>query len=215
MAEKTLVRRAGWLSLVLAILVFVANMGAAWWITSESTDVISQPLITEQATVASRVLDSAQYATANSHILLNRMLDSELMLRSAQNRHTITVVSLSVAFALLAIGFALFVMGAEGAFEFTGEVEDKGNLLIKATAPGLLCFVLAMIIVVFALMSKTELKVSEFTVFPDAAQSQSGNEHADAGGASGGEVHAVQATQVTLAPTSEPVRAEDTESAVD
>ncbi|MEM7193300.1 MAG: hypothetical protein AAF402_00025 [Pseudomonadota bacterium] len=180
---KTLVEKASGLSLILAVVVFMANMVAAWWITGESTDVIGRPLVSDQVTATSIAMESAPLANANGHILLNRVINTELMLRAAQNRHTITVVALSVAFALVAIGFALFVMGAEGAFRLEGKVQDQGNLMVKATAPGLLCFVLAVIIVCFALLSKTDLELGDFSVYPDNAVSASGTHSTNLAGA--------------------------------
>ena len=168
---KTLVEKASGFSLALAVVVFMANMIAAWWITGESTEVIARPLVADHATAVSLALDAAPQASANNHVLLNRLLNTELMLRAAQNRHTITVVALSVAFALVAIGFALFVMGAEGAFRLEGSAGTQGNLMVKATAPGLLCFVLAVVIVCFALLSKTDMELGKFTVYPDSQSS--------------------------------------------
>lgn len=169
---KTVLEKTTGFSVTLAVIVFLANMVAAWWITGESSKVISRPLIQDTSTAVSLAIDHSAGASANNHVLLNRVLDTELMLRAAQNRHTITVVSLSVAFALVAIGFALFVMGAEGAFRLEGQVRGESNLMVKATAPGLLCFVLATVVVIFALLSRTELEPGAFQVYPDNAQSQ-------------------------------------------
>jgi len=179
--SPSLVERASGFSLRLAVLVFMANMVAAWWITGESTSVIGKPLVAEYPTATSLAVNVAPEANANTHVLLNRLLNTELMLRAAQNRHTITVVALSVAFALVAIGFALFVMGAEGAFRFEGEVKDQGNLMVKATAPGLLCFVLAVIIVCFALLSKTDLELGDFSIYPDTQVAIEGKNSSFAG----------------------------------
>ena len=159
----------------------------------------------ETQTAVSLAMQGASGASANNHVLLNRVLDTELMLRTAQNRHTITVVSLSVAFSLVAIGFALFVMGAEGAFRLEGVASKEKNLMVKATAPGLLCFVLAAVVVIVALMSKTELRPGGFNVYPDAGASEyvAGSDLAGSNSASVSAV--VEQAPQGLAPESEPV----------
>lgn len=165
---RTLVERASGVSLLLATLVFLANMVGAWWIMQDSGKVIARALVGEEATAVSEALAAAPDTSANGQVLLNRILDTELMLRTAQNQHTIIVVAMSAAFALVAVGFALFVMGAEGAFKLQGAVGDHGNMVIKSTAPGLLCFVLAALVICFALRTKMELRTSEFFI-PDQA----------------------------------------------
>ena len=186
--EKSTLEKTTGFSVTLAVIVFLANMIAAWWITGESSKVISRPLIQDTSTAVSLAIENSHGATANNHVLLNRVLDTELMLRAAQNRHTITVVSLSVAFALVAIGFALFVMGAEGAFRLEGKAGRESNLMVKATAPGLLCFVLATVVVIFALLSRTELEPGDFTVYPDPG---SGFASGDVAGATGAGIEAI------------------------
>jgi hypothetical protein len=164
-------------AVVLAVIVFLANMLVAWWLTYASGQVVGRSLLHEEGSAAARVLDASPKASANTHVLLNRILDAELQLRTVQNRQTITIVAMSVAFALLAIGFALFVMGAEGAFKVEGQVADRGNLVVKATAPGLLCFLVAAFVVAMALAGRTDMATGNFRLFRDsgaAANSGSG-----------------------------------------
>jgi hypothetical protein len=72
-------------------------------------------------------------------------MQSEDDISDAQD-HSITVVVLAFSFSALAIGFALFVMGAQGAFALGHEHKDLGSLVVKTTSPGLLIIVSAAIL---------------------------------------------------------------------
>ncbi|WP_437310271.1 hypothetical protein [Sorangium sp. So ce388] len=157
------------ISVYLAIAIFLLNMACAWWVASASNRLISQPLVTGGTTAVARAIEAAPSANANTHVFLNRLLEAEIQLRVVQNRQTISIVAMGAGFALVAIGFALFVMGADGAFTMKGNVGDRGNLVIKATAPGLLCFVLAAIVVYASLGGVAQVASSPFTIYPDSA----------------------------------------------
>jgi hypothetical protein len=62
--------------------------------------------------------------------------------RAAREHHE-TVVILAFSFALLAIGFALFVMGVEGTIKIVGQRQDLGKIAVWMASPGLLCVVAA------------------------------------------------------------------------
>ena len=171
---SSLLKRAGPWSVGLAVVVFLLNMAAAWYIVGDSTILISKPLVGESTSAVSAVLAAADEATPNQMVLLNRVVDTELLLRTIQNRQSLTVVSMCAAFALIAIGFALFVMGAEGAFSFSGEVKDRGTLVLQSASPGLLCFVLAAIIVGMTIKIETNVTPPGIQVFGPAGKVQEG-----------------------------------------
>jgi hypothetical protein len=164
--DKPLVARASTLSLILAVVLFAGNIAAAWFVAAQANALIGRTLL-EKNSYIDQALQRGSQLSANDHLLMNRRLDAELLLRSIQNRHIITVVGMGAAFALVAVGFALFVMGAEGAFTLQGAIQDRGNLVIKSTAPGVLCFFLAAIIVCFVVAAKTDMRPVEYHIFPD------------------------------------------------
>ncbi len=151
-----------------ALLIFTLNMAGAWWLALGAAENVARPLVAEGETSAvSRVLDSTNDASANTFTLLNRVVDAETQLRAAQNAQTLCVVAMAGSFAMMAIGFALFVMGAEGAFELETKTSTGGNLVLKSTAPGVLCFVLATGILMFTLYRQVSLTSGSFQVYPD------------------------------------------------
>lgn len=64
-------------------------------------------------------------------------------------------LALGFAFALLAIGFSFFVMGIESAISFKGEQKDLGSVALKTTSPGVICIILATVLVSFILLRGT------------------------------------------------------------
>jgi len=54
---------------------------------------------------------------------------------------------LGFCFALIAIGFSLFVMGIEGVADVGGSAKEIGALSLKVSSPGLFCILLAAILV--------------------------------------------------------------------
>ena len=152
-----------------ALLIFTLNMAGAWWLALGAADNVARPLVPDGETSAvARVLDSHGGASANSHTLLNRVVDAEIQIRTAQNGQTLSVVAMAGSFAMMSIGFALFVMGAEGAFQLEGSAPTGGNLVLKSTAPGVICFALATLVLLFALYKQIDLTTGSFQVFPDS-----------------------------------------------
>lgn len=165
--QQSLLNRYGRGSVTAALTVFLLNMGGAWWLAWDATQAVNRPLVGSDSTATSRAIDAAPTASANTHILLNRVMDNELQLRHVQNRQVLSVVAMAAAFALMAIGFALFVMGAEGAFQVEGGVSSKGNIILKATAPGLLCFLLSAVVLVMSLSDRVDVRTGTFQLQMD------------------------------------------------
>ncbi len=146
--HRSALERVGTASVYLAIAIFLLNMVGAWYMVARSGGVVGRALIDpRQPTAASLALEKMSSADGNGHVFINHLVTAELQLLTVQNQHTISVVAMSAAFALLAIGFALFVMGAEGAFKIAGKLSDGQNLVLKSTAPGLLCFFLSALLI--------------------------------------------------------------------
>ena len=77
-------------------------------------------------------------------MLRAQAIDAVANLKQLANRQSMLIVAFAGAFALCAIGFALFLLGADGAFQIQAE-QGKGGikLLLASTTPGIVCFVLA------------------------------------------------------------------------
>lgn len=77
------------------------------------------------------------------------------MVRTEQRRELVNsnILTLTVAFsfALMAIGFSLFVMGIDGALSFDGEIKQVGRLVLKTASPGMLCILLSALTLILLL----------------------------------------------------------------
>jgi hypothetical protein len=78
------------------------------------------------------------------------------MIRAAEaqqvGEQNILILCVAFAFAVLSIGFSLFVMGIEGALSVQGEVADFGRLVVRTASPGVLCIVLALAVILTLLV---------------------------------------------------------------
>ena len=85
-------------------------------------------------------------------------IDTVANLKQIANRQSIIIVAFAGAFALCAIGFALFLLGADNALQLQTEPGRDGlKLLLAGTAPGMLCFVLAIILAGVALAHRSSI----------------------------------------------------------
>jgi hypothetical protein len=62
-----------------------------------------------------------------------------------------TIFLLGFCFALIAIGFSLFVMGIEGIADMTGSARELGSVSLKVTSPGIFCILLASFLVALSI----------------------------------------------------------------
>lgn len=161
------------LLLVIGVLIFAINMFFAWWVVFESNEFIRQGLVGTGGNkqVMDFVLENLNQANANEIILKTRAIETEVHLKAIANRQTMAVVAMAAGFGLLAIGFALFVMGIESAFQLSGSAGEIGGVVLKASSPGLLCFILAAIIFVVASQTKHEMSFGSLSVYPDSKNS--------------------------------------------
>lgn len=80
------------------------------------------------------------------------------------NKQGIVLACFGAAFALAALGFALFLLGADGAFKVMAETSAKTSVAVTGTAPGLLCFVLAAWLVVVGVKRESKLELPPLLV---------------------------------------------------
>jgi len=125
---------------VTGIVIAVANMVLAWTIMFTHPTVPSQsqaPGPAKQETAAGQADSSMQQVY---QIFQPVFRQAELKQISEQN---VLRLGIAFSFALLSVGFSLFVMGIEGALSVSGEVPDLAKLVIRTASPGVLCIVLA------------------------------------------------------------------------
>jgi hypothetical protein len=104
----------------------------------------SQPAAKPQAATTIPTKSTTDAADSSATMMAAILGATELTTQSQERRST---VLLGFCFALIAIGFSLFVMGVEGAIGVRGEAKDFGTLLVKTSSPGLFCILLSAILV--------------------------------------------------------------------
>jgi hypothetical protein len=164
------------------IAIALINMGLAWGVAIYSDESIGQPLLSVNgpdltareatALVAGagaishgpgdanhQILIPATNATVdpNVHIFAQQVVGLDVTLRVLSNRHILSMVAIGCSFTMMAIGFSLFVMGIQSAYAFKAGSDGNGTVALQATAPGLLCFVLATAIVISTMLHPTEI----------------------------------------------------------
>lgn len=142
-------RRLSQALVVTGIAIAVANMVLAWvMILTRPTDVVDANTHQQVAAVEGKAaqMDSTTAMT---------MEWMRPLVRSEQRRELVNsnILTLTVAFsfALMAIGFSLFVMGIDGALSFTTEVDKVGSLMLKTASPGVLCILLSALTLILLL----------------------------------------------------------------
>lgn len=132
--------------IIVAALIACFNLAAAWYETNKAMNsmALSDDEIKQIITVSN--VAEHPYFKGNKQAIRVHAMDLTYVLKGIINKQMIIVVCLGAGFALLAIGFALFLIGADGAFKLKAQSAEH-NLVLSSTAPGVLCFVLAAILI--------------------------------------------------------------------
>lgn len=145
---------------IIALGAFVAiiNLGIAWKVASTALTEIpmSSTDIENILSLSKDIYDPLIHA--NNIQLRTHVINTQVHLKGVTNKQSIIVVAIGSGFALMAIGFALFLIGADGAFSIQSETSSN-KLVFTATAPGLLCFVLAALLIGMGLTRKHEINL--------------------------------------------------------
>ena len=114
--------------------------------------------------------DDVQTLAAIAHLapgvrdeaLLVHALNTMVHLKGITNYQSLGVLAIGAGAAFIAIGFALFLIGADGAFklQFDGQADLK--LGLYATAPGLLCFTLAALLIALGATRRHEMVLGHY-----------------------------------------------------
>jgi len=83
-------------------------------------------------------------------------MNANIHLKGITNKQTIVVLSITSGFTFVAIGFALFLIGVDGAMHISHEHQDS-KLFISVTAPGLVSFLLAALLILYGVSRTYEL----------------------------------------------------------
>lgn len=140
-------RWPGWL-VFSALLVFFVNMSVAWYVTLVTTQTMRQ-----QAGGAVDVQGTKNADVENRTFPLDRI--------AVTSRQLLLVIGMSTGFGMMAIGFALFVLGIDSVYNVNAGTGPSATLSLSASSPGLLCFVLAAIIMIVAMTRSMTIEVGK------------------------------------------------------
>ncbi|MEM7011729.1 MAG: hypothetical protein AAF585_09615 [Verrucomicrobiota bacterium] len=160
---------------LIGVVVFLINMGLAWKVMFDTRASLTKPMIlsgTNDSPNLETLSATFQDMKANELAALTRTLDNNIHLKAISNKQSLVVVTMASAFSLVAIGFALFVMGIEGSFRFNAESQQLGKILLASGSPGLACFLFAGIILSVAVTQKTSLDMRPMTLQPESSYPQ-------------------------------------------
>ena len=134
----------------------VLNLGFAWYFafTAESQLQLQAKDVLPLQDWLRILMSNSTTTQIVQHELLARGMNIMVMLKLMANKHSLVLTCFGAAFALAAIGFSLFVIGADGAFKIMANSSPNTKLAVTGTAPGLLCFVLSALLICVGVTQK-------------------------------------------------------------
>lgn len=94
--------------------------------------------------------------------LFVHILNVQIHQKGIANRYALGSLSIACGVALFAIGLSLFLIGADGAFKVQASCGGSFPVAASGTAPGLLCFIAATVLVGIGATRKHELAIGNF-----------------------------------------------------
>jgi hypothetical protein len=143
-----------------AAIVAAINLALAWSFAFETQKKLT--LSADEFKPYASWLDNSRTTGMSSEAkydLAARALHLVALSKMIANKNGIVLSCFGAAFALSALGFALFLLGADGAFKVLAETPGKASVAITGAAPGLLCFVLAAWLVVVGVKRESTLSL--------------------------------------------------------
>lgn len=151
-----------------AIVAVIATQAFAAWVMSDAMRHL--PFSTQDQDIV-KGLSADISDPLHRSILRAHAIDAVSNLKLVANKQSIIVVALAGSFALAAVGFSLFLLGADGAFQVQADHAGSGaKLLFVGTAPGLLCFALAVVLMGMGIRQPSTLNLGSVS-FPAPAGS--------------------------------------------
>ncbi|MCP3904322.1 MAG: hypothetical protein GY715_11885 [Planctomycetes bacterium] len=101
-----------------------------------------------------------QSGTNHDTYLMTHVIDLHVQMQRITNDQGLKSLAVSMCVALIAVGFALFLLGADGTFALAAEDKSGPSVTLQGTAPGLLCFALAAIVMGIVVTTGADLKIT-------------------------------------------------------
>jgi len=138
-----------------------ANLFVAWWLSYETLK--SLQLTPADMLPFKGLIGDAAFSSEQRHDLTERSMHVVALSKMMANKQGVVLACFGGAFALAALGFALFVIGADGAFKVSSSTDAKARLIVSGTAPGLLCFLICGILIQQGVRHKSEVNMPPFS----------------------------------------------------
>ena len=144
----------------LAVVLAALNLGAAWVDLSNANRNLS--FGKNDVDMIASVARLGHTGSESDQVLVVHTLNTIVHLKAITNHQALAGLAIAAGTALLALGFALFLIGADGAFQMQYQGKDDGKIAFYATAPGLLCFALATVLIAIGATRKQSLQLGDF-----------------------------------------------------
>lgn len=158
-----------------ALLLGALSIGLAWKDASEANRNLA--FGQKDVEAISSIARVGQSGTISDQTFVVHVLNVIVHRKAITNHQALGGLAIGAGSAFLAIGFALFLLGADGAFQIQYEGKGDSKLAFYATAPGLLCFMLSASLIAFGATRKHEIQLGDFPVPGDPAVLQPQAEH--------------------------------------
>lgn len=156
----------------IGILIFALNMFAAWLMAYSSWEFVAQSLNATEESAVGKAIRAVGRSNVDPNVaaFMVRIVESDVHLKSIANKQTIMMVAVAAGFGLLALGFSLFVMGMRGAMHLAGGNEQLGQVMLRSTSPGLVCFLLGAALIAFALSREATISFGPIPFTSNASE---------------------------------------------
>lgn len=151
------------LVMVLSLVFAGVNLGLAWgnaYDASGSLTFDSKQVSDDMACFVNKVAGTTNTATTAEVRLeaASHLFKVVAQHHSGASVHTTATLAVAGGFSLLAIGFALFLIGADGAFRLQLRHGNNSRMMLSGTAPGLLCFVAGCGLIVVGVLQRPHIE---------------------------------------------------------
>ena len=143
---------------LLGVAIALLNMGLAWSLMFQGPSVAIVDDAGRRRSDAASGSGVARDSTRSATPEVSGTVVMEMRRESLKNatfdaarQHHEAILILAFSFALLAIGFSLFVMGVEGALDIAAQGEASLRVAGRMTSPGLACLLAAALLIGFKL----------------------------------------------------------------
>lgn len=155
--------------LTVGALIASVNLLIAWYLAHQTQ--ISLRLDEHDMAPFRVWINSLELSQESRYELAARSMHIVALSKMIANKQGLVLACFGGAFSLAAIGFALFVIGADGAFKVSGNSNSKAKIVLSGTAPGLLCFAICGFLITKGVDQKSSIELPGIGAPPAATQS--------------------------------------------